>query len=86
MLDKEDLQAIQALIDASEKRMTHQMKVLLDAEVTPKFNLLADGQAGIVERLDRLEEQVADIQSTLAVNQAVIRQHSKDIRDLKKAQ
>ena len=50
MLDEKDLQAIQKMIDASEERTRRYMNVLIESDVTPKFNLLADGIKDIQER------------------------------------
>ena len=51
MLDEKDLQAIQKMIDASEERTRRYMNVLIESDVTPKFNLLADGIKDIQEKL-----------------------------------
>lgn len=37
---------------------THNMNVLFDTEVKKRFDLLAEGQSLIVERLDRLEDKM----------------------------
>ena len=64
MLDEKDLQAIQKMIDASEERTRRYMNVLIESDVTPKFNLLADGIKDIQEklvprsRMDDLEDEV----------------------------
>ena len=64
---------------------THRMKVLLDTEVTTKFNLLAEELDAIKERLpapDILEQ----IQEELDIQHAVVKRHTKEIQSLKKAQ
>lgn len=64
---------------------THRMKVLLDTEVTTKFNLLAEELDAIKERLpapDILEQ----IQEELDIQHAVVKRHTKEIQALKKAQ
>ena len=74
MLDEKDL-----------KEIAHLMNVIVENEVTPKFNLLAEGQQTILEtlapksKLEALEEEVAFLRSILA-------SHSRDIQELKKAQ
>lgn len=74
MLDEKDLQEI-----------SHLMGVLIENAVTPKFDLLAEGQQEIRDmliprsRLDDLEDEVKFLKS-------VIRQISDDVRQLKKAQ
>ena len=76
-------------IRESEARMLEQsaqnMRVILEAYVEPKFNLLAEGQQIIREtlapksRVDELEEEVKFLRS-------MIRIHDRDIQELKKAQ
>ena len=64
---------------------THRMKVLLDAEVTPKFNLLAEGQEEILNGMPS-EEDMDITDARLKALEAVARKHSKEIAELKKAQ
>lgn len=52
MLDEKDLQAIQKMMDAAEQRIAKNTVALMDAEFSPQFNLLADGQQAIMDRLD----------------------------------
>lgn len=64
---------------------THRMKVLLDTEVTTKFNLLAEELDTIKERLpdpDALEK----LEDELDLHYAMLKQHTKEIQNLKKAQ
>lgn len=74
MLDEKDL-----------KEIAHLMNVIVENEVTPKFNLLAEGQQTILETLapkskvEALEEEVSFLRSVLAA-------HSREIQELKKAQ
>lgn len=63
MLEEKDLKGI-----------SHLVTVLIENEVTPKFNTLADGQAAILDKLD------------VALLKQVIRSMSQEISELKKAQ
>ena len=47
MLGKNDLQEI-----------AHLMQTIVDADVSLKFNLLAEGQQAILDRLDRMESRL----------------------------
>ena len=100
MLEEKDLQAIAQLMKGMEDRIdqklaqqkeeildeaTHRMKVLLDTEVTTKFNLLAEELDAIKERLpdpDALEK----LEDELDLHYAMLKQHTKEIQNLKKAQ
>ena len=63
---------------------THRMQVLLDAEVRPQFNLLAEGQKLILEKLADLE-RVRTLEPRVDVLETAVKQHSREIAALKKA-
>ena len=100
MLDKNDLALIQDLLDTQTARMMDAMeaqkkeilqetaaatRVLIESSIMPKFNLLAEGQQTLLEtlapksRVDELEEEVDFLKS-------IIKLHSEQIAELKKAQ
>lgn len=85
MLDKKDLQDIQMMIDGSVKESESRMMAYFESAILPKFDLLADGQAAIQEKLvprsrvDDLEEEVRFLKS-------VVRQMNEDLQRLKRAQ
>ena len=64
---------------------THNMQVLIDAEIRPQFNLLAEQIQTMMEtrvdtaRVERLEDEVS-------VHKMMIRQINEDLQQLKKAQ
>ena len=66
----------------------HQMKTLIDLEVTPKFNLLAEGLQNVNDRLDRLTtpEEFEIMGSRMDTLELVVKKHSREIAELKKAQ
>lgn len=74
MLDKQDLEQIANL-----------MKVIVENEVKPSFNLLA-------EKLDLLEQKMVpvetmeDAEDRMDILEATVRHHSREIEKLKKAQ
>ena len=71
------------LIEAAQG--DERMKLLLDTEVTAKFNLLAEGQQAILEKLvpmSRIEAVEADI----AILKQAVRAMNQEIDELKKAQ
>ena len=99
MLDEKDLQAIREMIQESEQRMTVKIEdaskqtlrdamqgasVLMESYFEPKFKLLFENQQTMMEalapksRVDALEEEVAFLRS-------IIRQHSREIEELKHA-
>ena len=64
---------------------THRMKVLLDAEVRPQFQLLAEAMDLDRERFAE-QDGLERVQDELSMLQAVVRQHTREINQLKKAQ
>ena len=96
MLDEKDLQAIAQLMADMENRMDQKLaqqkqeiisevKVLMEADVMPKFNLLADGIKAINEKMIPAEA-IDEIEDRLDALEATVRLHSKEIAKLKKAQ
>ena len=61
------------------------IKVVLENEVRRDLNLLVEGHAAILERLPSQEEKEA-LEARMDAMEAAIRLHSKQIRELKKAQ
>ncbi len=63
----------------------HDVKVLLDTEVTIRFNLLAEGQQTILEKLERLDDiEVMDTRITAL--EAMVKKLNREMEKLKKAQ
>ena len=100
MLDEKDLQAIAEMMKGMESRIdqklenskqeildesTRRMKLLLDTEVTTRFNLLAEGQQTILEKLERLDDiEVMDTRVTAL--EAMVKKLNREMEKLKKAQ
>lgn len=96
MLDEKDLQAIAELMRGMETRIDqklvqqrkdilHDVKILLDTEVTTKFNLLAEGMEDIRRRMPS-EDDMDIIDGRLDTLEAMVKKHSREIAELKKAQ
>lgn len=100
MLDEKDLQAIAEMMKGMESSIdqklekqkqeildegTRRMKLLLDSEVTTRFNLLAEGQQTILEKLERLDDiEVMDTRITAL--EAMVKKLNREMEKLKKAQ
>ena len=89
MLDEKDLQAIAQLMADMETRMDrklaqqkheiiNEVKVLMEADVMPKFNLLADGIQSINKKMIPAEA-IDEIEDRLDALEATVRLHSKEI-------
>ncbi|BDF69157.1 hypothetical protein CE91St41_01380 [Oscillospiraceae bacterium] len=66
------------------QELMHDMKVLLDTEVQTKFNLLAEGQEDILRRMPN-EDDMDIIDGRLDTLEAVIKKHTREIAELKRA-
>ena len=100
MLDEKDLQAIAEMMKGMESRIdqklekqkqeildesTRRMKLLLDTEVTTRFNLLAEGQQAIMDTITPKSE-IEELRNEVSVLKLAIRTMNQEIAELKKAQ
>jgi predicted nucleic acid-binding Zn-ribbon protein len=100
MLDEKDLQAIAEMMKGMESRIdqklekqkqeildesTRRMKLLLDTEVTTRFNLLAEGQQAIMDAITPNSE-IEELRNEVSVLKLAIRTMNQEIAELKKAQ
>ena len=100
MLDKNDLALIQDLLDTQTARMMDAMetqkkkilqetaaatRVLIESSIMPKFNLLAEGQQTLLETLAP-KSRVEELEDEVDFLKSIIKLHSEQIAELKKAQ
>lgn len=100
MLDEKDLQLIQNLLDTQTSRMMDAMeaqkkeilqetaaatRVLIESSIMPKFNLLAEGQQTLLEKLAP-KSRVEELEEEVDFLKSIIKLHSEQIAELKKAQ
>lgn len=100
MLDEKDLQAIAEMMKGMESRIdqklekqkqeildesARRMKLLLDTEVTTRFNLLAEGQQVIMDAITPKSE-IEELRNEVSVLKLAIRTMNQEIAELKKAQ
>ena len=58
-------------------------RVVIENEVERNIRFLADGHMGVVQRLDRIEPVVENIEDDVSVIKAAVSSHSSDINKLK---
>ena len=78
MLEEKDFQRIDELI-------SRRIGIVMENEVMPEFNLLADGIADIQEKLVP-RSRVDDLEDDVRFLKSMMRQMAEEIRQLKKAQ
>ena len=81
LMDQRLAQQKQEILDESTQRM----KILLDTEITPKFNLLAENQKIMLDKLAPKSE-LEELRSEVSVLKLAIRTINQEIAELKKAQ
>ena len=91
-MTKEDLQQIRELLQEQKQEIirecTANMNVIIESEVNPKFNLLAD-EIAIIKSTMATKEQLNDLESRMDdrfdVLEAVVKYHGNEITRRKKA-
>lgn len=88
-MTKEDLMQIKQLLDEQKQEIiqecTANMNVLIESMIQPQFNLLAEGQADIREKLVP-RSRVDELEEEIKFMKVMYRQMAEDIAKLKKAQ
>ena len=83
---KQDIMSeTKGLLSQQKQEIMHDVKVLLDTEVTPKFNLLAEKQKIMLDKLAPKSE-LEELRSEVSVLKLAIRTINQEIAELKKAQ
>lgn len=81
----EKIDALEARTGENISDSEARMMAMMEAYFEPKFNLLADGQKLIQEKMVSVEA-LNRIEERLDVLEAVVKRHSREIEELKKAQ
>lgn len=81
-LTKEDLQELRAIISEETGK---QLNLMVENYFTPRFNLLAENQQIITEKLQGLDDlEVMDTRITAL--EAMVKKINRDLKELKQAQ
>ena len=74
------------MLDAQDRKdIAELMRVIVESEITPKLNLLADGQKTLLETLAP-KSRVEALEIEVDFLKSIIKLHSEQIAELKKAQ
>ena len=89
MLDEKDLQAISEIMDsklaAQKQEIMGVVQVLMESQFQPQFNLLAEGQQAILEKLVP-RSRVDDLEDEVKFLKSMVRRMDDELQALKKAQ
>ena len=82
------LTALESRMDDKLTAFKQETVAMMEAYFDPKFELLADGLAAVNEKLKALPDPdlLDRMQEELDLHHQLLKQHTKEIKDLKKAQ
>ena len=72
-------------MEKQKQDIMHDVKILLDTEVTTRFNLLAEGQEDILRRMPD-EDDMDIVDERLSTPEAMVKKLNREVAQLKKAQ
>lgn len=90
MTDQELLEAIRSIVKAEQAEMKDELfrvGALLDNEVKPAIQLLAEGHMNILEHMDQhITEHTEPIELRVEALEAVTKRLNREMKELKRAQ
>ena len=90
MTDQELLEAIRSIVKAEQAEMNDELfrvGALLDNEVKPAIQLLAEGHMNILEHMDQhITEHTEPIELRVEALEAVTKRLGREMKELKRAQ
>ncbi len=87
---KKDINRLDTRVEQNTTRLDtmeqdiNRLKVLMENDIPKQFNLLAEGQRLLLERMQR-PDKVDNLESRVDTLETVVKSHSADIAELKKA-
>ena len=73
------------LLSQQKREIMQEVGVLIENEVTPRFNLLAEGQEDILRRMPD-EDDMDSVDERLSTPEAMVKKLNREVAQLKKAQ
>ncbi|MBQ9332559.1 MAG: hypothetical protein IJS11_06390 [Oscillospiraceae bacterium] len=84
MLDEKDLKAIEQLISRQTTDLKNQMMTLIESEINPKLQALAEGHELLLERMIP-ESRIEQLEAELLVQRMAIKNLNERLDALEKA-
>ena len=89
MLDANDIQTISQIVSEAikenNKAIHADMMTIVESEINPKLQLLAEGQEVLLEKINRLEKR-DELTGRVVILEEAVKRLNKDVDALKKAQ
>ena len=79
------------LDDNDRKEISHIMKVVIEGEISPKFDLIVEGYQSVREQLELINEKlvpmsrIEELEHDVSFLKMIVRQLSDELQQLKKA-
>ena len=88
-MTSEEMQALRAMmkeeLQIQKAEIMHDVTVLMDAQFKHRFDLLAENQGIMIEKLEKLDDM--EIMDTrIAALEAMVKKLNREVQQLKKAQ
>ena len=85
MLDSNDIQIITELLEKNRSDTRNDMMAIIESEVNPKLQILAEGHEVLLEKINRLEKQ-DELTGRVVVLENAVKKLNKEVDALKQAQ
>ena len=85
MLDANDIQFITELLKKNRQETHEDMMAIIESEINPKLQLLAEGHEMLLEKINRLEKR-DELTGRVVILEEAVKRLNKDVDALKKAQ
>ena len=77
------MQAIQSIFADAEQRITKNTVMMMETKFEKRFNLLAEGQSAILEKLERLDD-VEVMDTRITALEAMVKKLNREMEKLKR--
>ena len=74
-----------ALLSKNREETRNDMRAIIELEVNPKLQLLAEGHEALLERLNRMEKQ-DELVGRVVILEEAVKKLNKEVNAIKKAQ
>ncbi|MBQ7693446.1 MAG: hypothetical protein IJT29_07535 [Oscillospiraceae bacterium] len=85
MLDSNDIQIITELLRQNREDTRNDMMTIIESEVNPKLQLLAEGHEALLEKFNRMEKQ-DELTDRVVILEEAVKKLNKELNAIKKAQ
>ena len=85
MLDSNDIQIMTELLRQNREDTRNDMMTIIESEVNPKLQILAEGHEALLEKLNRMDKQ-NELTDRIVILEEAVKKLNKELNAMKKAQ